>query len=126
MKKQRETAEPDISNADRQGEAEDSSAMLPSNIIDHLVAREKQTFSSDTESETIVDEPVSRKKRQHKHFGAAEAVILKELQPSHCLEDSMEFLKKRKFQVPRSFAALKNSGQAFRSISAPGGLLFDK
>ncbi|CAA7407568.1 unnamed protein product [Spirodela intermedia] len=58
-----------------------------------------QLFSSDTEGETIVDEPVSRKKK-HKHFGVR-PVILKNVRPSHCLKDSMEFLKKRRSQILR-------------------------
>ncbi|CAA6670498.1 unnamed protein product [Spirodela intermedia] len=120
-KTQRSSSAQDVEETEGLDETDDSAGMLPSNIVEHLVTREKQLFSSDTEGETIVDEPVSRKKK-HKHFGVR-PVILKNVRPSHCLKDSMEFLKKRRSQVPRSWATLKDSHLTLPSISSPGGLL---
>ncbi|CAN4090534.1 unnamed protein product [Withania somnifera] len=49
-------------------------------------------------------------------------VILKDLPPPPCLENSLEFLKKRKMQVSRSSAVLINSSQALRLLSTSGSL----
>ncbi|KAM0028387.1 hypothetical protein Hdeb2414_s0019g00551041 [Helianthus debilis subsp. tardiflorus] len=49
-----------------------------------------------------------------------EPVILKEIPPPPCLHNSLEFLKKRKMQVPRSSAILDNSNQALRFLSSSG------
>lgn len=53
-------------------------------------------------------------------FGRLEPVILKEIPPPQCLENSMDFLKKRKMQVSRSPAVLNNSNQALRLLSKTG------
>lgn len=52
-----------------------------------------------------------------------EAILLNNIPPPHCLESSLEFLKKRKMQVSRSSAILKNADQALRLISSKGNLL---
>ncbi|XP_020679059.1 uncharacterized protein LOC110097152 isoform X2 [Dendrobium catenatum] len=68
--------------------------MLPSNIVDLLAAREKP-----------------------------ETVLLEEIPPAQCLENSMEFLKRRKMKVSRSNSVLINAKQALRLLSTPGNLL---
>ncbi|KAJ6803990.1 putative PH domain-containing protein [Iris pallida] len=87
--------------------------MLPSNIVELLAAREKKTFSSDSEEEIVNDKP-SKKKRQK--TSGPQAVLLKEIPPAQCLQNSMEFLKRRKMQVARSSSVLKNS-KALRQLS---------
>ncbi|MFS8033429.1 hypothetical protein Hanom_Chr17g01569431 [Helianthus anomalus] len=49
-----------------------------------------------------------------------ELVILKEIPPHLCLQNSLDFLKKHNMQVPRSFAVLDNSNQALRFLSLFG------
>ncbi|KAL0430324.1 UNVERIFIED_CONTAM: hypothetical protein Sradi_0658400 [Sesamum radiatum] len=49
-----------------------------------------------------------------------EPVILKDIPPPQCVQNSLEFLKKRKMQVPRSSAVLNNSNQALRLLSTSG------
>ncbi|KAG2319151.1 hypothetical protein Bca52824_012364 [Brassica carinata] len=46
-----------------------------------------------------------------------ETVIYKEIPPPECLKTGLDFLKKRKAQVPRSSSILKNSGQALRLVT---------
>lgn len=49
-----------------------------------------------------------------------DTVLLNEIPPAQCLQNSLEFLKKRKMQVPRSNAVLKNSHKALRLLSSSG------
>ncbi|KAL6499212.1 hypothetical protein OROHE_026240 [Orobanche hederae] len=49
-----------------------------------------------------------------------EAVVLKDIPPPQCVQNSLEFLKKRKMQVSRSSAVLNNSNQALRLLSKSG------
>jgi hypothetical protein len=49
-----------------------------------------------------------------------ETIILKDMKPTQCLQNSLEFLKKRKMEVSRSSAVLNNSNQALRLISNSG------
>ncbi|XP_022752113.1 uncharacterized protein LOC111300761 [Durio zibethinus] len=86
--------------------------MLPANIVEMLAFREKQVFVSDSEDEKVEVKPISRKKK--KKSSGLEPVILKDIPPAPCLQNSLEFLKKRKMQVPRSLSVLKNSNQALR------------
>ncbi|GAV86773.1 hypothetical protein CFOL_v3_30199 [Cephalotus follicularis] len=94
--------------------------MLPSEIVKLLAAREKQVFLSDDEDEKVEVKPTSKKKK-HKSSGL-EPVILKDMPPPQCLQSSLQFLKKRKMQVPRSTAVLKNCNQALRLLSTSGVL----
>lgn len=55
-------------------------------------------------------------------FDRPETVILKEMPPAQCLQNSMEFLKRRKMQVSRSTSVLKNANQALRLLSSQGSL----
>ncbi|PKU72044.1 hypothetical protein MA16_Dca007408 [Dendrobium catenatum] len=123
--------------------------MLPSNIVDLLAAREKQTFTSDSEEEVVNHKPAILKKKK-KSFGykfilidlkltygsceqvmsnlqmilsRPETVLLEEIPPAQCLENSMEFLKRRKMKVSRSNSVLINAKQALRLLSTPGNLL---
>ncbi|KAK6923728.1 hypothetical protein RJ641_009928 [Dillenia turbinata] len=99
--------------------------MLPSDIVKLLAAREKQVFSSDSEDEKRPDKkPTSRKKRQPESSGE-DTVILKDIPPPQCIKNSLDFLKKRKMQVPRSSSVLNNSNKALRLLSNTG-LLYKK
>uniref|UniRef100_A0A1D1ZKW7 LMBR1 domain-containing protein 2 n=1 Tax=Anthurium amnicola TaxID=1678845 RepID=A0A1D1ZKW7_9ARAE len=118
-KTQKSSSAQDVTEMEPHEEAHDTHGMLPSNIVELLAAREKQAFSSDTEEETIVNEPITRKKPK---FPGPEPVILRDLPSAQCLENSVEFLKKRKMQVHRSQATLKNADRALRLISSRGGL----
>lgn len=104
-------------------------------------------FSSDSEEEKTEVNPTKRKKKSKTSgWGAlpskliergfflgqqyllfswlviwrVEPVILKDMGPSQCLQNSLEFLKNRKMQVPRSSAVLNNSSQALRLLSSSG------
>ncbi|WOL13550.1 hypothetical protein Cni_G22320 [Canna indica] len=110
----------EVEETEKPDEMPNISGMLPSNIVDILAAREKQTFSSDSEEETVNQKPKKRKKKQK--FGP-EMVILKDIPPPQCLENSLEFLKRRKMQISRSSSVLKNADQALRLISSKGSLL---
>ncbi|XP_022741686.1 uncharacterized protein LOC111293177 isoform X2 [Durio zibethinus] len=79
-----ESGQEDV-EAETDEESQAKKGMLPTNIIEMLASREK-----------------------------LEPVILKDIPPGQCLQNSSEFLKKRKMQVPRSSSVLKNSNQAFR------------
>ncbi|XVF59531.1 hypothetical protein PTKIN_Ptkin07bG0283500 [Pterospermum kingtungense] len=93
-------------------ESQVKKGMLPTNIVEMLASREKQVFLSDSEDENAEVKPSSRKKK--KKSSGSGPVILEDIPPPQCLQNSLEFLKKRKMQVPRSFSVLKNSNQAFR------------
>ncbi|CAK9185448.1 unnamed protein product [Ilex paraguariensis] len=75
-------------------------------------------FPSDSEEDKIEKKPTSKKKRSK--TSGLEPVILKDIPPAQCLQNSLEFLKKRKMQVSRSVAVLKNSDQALRFLSTSG------
>ncbi|KAK9091427.1 hypothetical protein Sjap_024604 [Stephania japonica] len=101
-------------------ETPDKRGMLPDEIVNALVAREKQVFQSDSEEENAKPKPAPRKKKPKS--SGPETVILNELPPPDCLNSSLDFLKKRKMQVPRSSAVLNHSNQALRLISTCGVL----
>ncbi|KAL8199369.1 hypothetical protein R6Q57_012937 [Mikania cordata] len=105
----------DIPDED-EAETPTSKGMLPDEIVKLLAANEKKVFSSDSEEEKSEKKP---SKKKFKHSGK-ETVILKEISPPACLQNSLEFLKKRKMQVPRSSAVLDNSKQALRFLSSSG------
>ncbi|ONK70350.1 uncharacterized protein A4U43_C05F32820 [Asparagus officinalis] len=92
------------------------SGMLPSNIVDLLAACEKKTFASDSEEEIVNHKPNKKKKKQK--LSGPETVLLKEIPPAQCQQNAIEFLKRRKMRVPRSFSVLKNSKQALRLLSS--------
>ncbi|KAL9661266.1 hypothetical protein QQ045_026090 [Rhodiola kirilowii] len=93
--------------------------MLPKDIIDHLAAREKQTFSSDSEEDYNEEKKRLAKKKRAKTDGT-NAIILNNLPPPPCLQNGLDFLKKRKMQVPRSNAVLNNSSKALRLMYSSG------
>ncbi|KAL0535927.1 hypothetical protein IC582_024857 [Cucumis melo] len=92
---------------------------LPSNIVQLLVDREKQVFSSDLGDEKPAIKP-KQKRKKTKSSSGIETVLLSERTPSHCLQNSLEFLKKRKMNVARSSTVLNNPNQAFRLLSSSG------
>ncbi|OMO84162.1 hypothetical protein COLO4_22185 [Corchorus olitorius] len=93
-------------------ESQARKGMLPTNIVEMLASREKQVFLSDSEDEKAEVKPTSRKKK--KKASGLEPVILNDIPPAQCLHNSLEFLKRRKMQVPRSSSVLVNSNQALR------------
>ncbi|KVH92581.1 uncharacterized protein LOC112515405 [Cynara cardunculus var. scolymus] len=94
----------------------ENKGMLPDDIVKLLAANEKKVFSSDSDEEKSEKRP---RKKKSKHSGMG-PVILKEIPPPPCLQNSLDFLKKRKMAVPRSSAILDNSNQALRLLSASG------
>ncbi|KAJ6990117.1 hypothetical protein NC653_018600 [Populus alba x Populus x berolinensis] len=103
-------------------ESLDSGGMLPSDIVQLLAAREKKVFLSDSEDENAEEKRLPKKKKC-RSLGK-ETVILKEMAPPQCIQNSLEFLKKKKMQLSRSSSVLDNPNQALRLISASG--LFSK
>ncbi|KAL9340986.1 hypothetical protein Peur_067205 [Populus x canadensis] len=99
-----------------------SGGMLPSDIVQLLAAREKKVFLSDSEDENAEEKQLPKKKKR-RSLGK-ETVILKEMAPPQCIQNSLEFLKKKKMQLSRSSAVLNNPNQALRLISTSG--LFSK
>ncbi|KAK1274622.1 hypothetical protein QJS04_geneDACA023125 [Acorus gramineus] len=76
---------------------------------------------SDSEEVVINEQPPSKTKRK-KTSSRFEAVILKDIPPPQCLQNSKDFLMKRKMQVSRSPSTLNNANQALRLVSSCGGL----
>ncbi|KAK9948748.1 hypothetical protein M0R45_004312 [Rubus argutus] len=109
----------DASETETHQESMGTAGMLPPNIVELLAAREKQVFS-DSEDEKTDSKP-TKKKKKLKSPGV-DTIILNRTAPPPCLEKSLEFLKKRKMQVPRSQAVLNNSNQALRFLSSSGVL----
>lgn len=99
-----------------------SGGMLPSDIVQLLAAREKKVFLSDSEDENAEEKRLPNKKKR-RSLGK-ETVILKEMAPPQCIQNSLEFLKKKKMQLSRSSSVLNNPNQALRLISTSG--LFSK
>ncbi|KNA23962.1 hypothetical protein SOVF_020340 [Spinacia oleracea] len=112
-----EMVEDDVED-DESKQSKVNTGMLPSDVVNLLAAREKQVFLSDSEDEK--EEKKLKPKKKRAKFSGVETVILKELPPPHCVQNSLEFLKKRKMQVPRSNAVLNNSKQALRLLSSSG------
>ncbi|XP_058115546.1 uncharacterized protein LOC131258321 isoform X2 [Magnolia sinica] len=110
----------EVSETEMHQEAQRTEGMLPSDVVNLLAAREKQTFHSDSEDE-IADDKLTLKKKKSKISGGG-AVLLTNIPPAQCLHKSIEFLKKRKAQVSRSTSVLKNSNQALRLLSTSGVL----
>lgn len=99
-----------------------SGGMLASDIVQLLAAREKKVFLSDSEDENAEEKRLPKKKKR-RSLGK-ETVILKEMAPPQCIQNSLEFLKKKKMQLSRSSSVLNNPNQALRLISTSG--LFSK
>ncbi|KAF9678405.1 hypothetical protein SADUNF_Sadunf07G0031600 [Salix dunnii] len=103
--------------------------MLPSDIVQLLAAREKiltirtcavcrKVFLSDSDDEKAEEKRLPKKKKC-RSLGN-ETVILKDMAPPPCIQNSLEFLKKKKMQLSRSSSVLNNPGQALRLISSSG------
>uniref|UniRef100_A0A1J3I8X4 Uncharacterized protein n=1 Tax=Noccaea caerulescens TaxID=107243 RepID=A0A1J3I8X4_NOCCA len=100
--------------AEEKTESLANKGFLSKDIIDFLAQREKQKTRSDSEEEDANEE--KPRKRKQKTSGI-ETVIYKDIPPPECLKTGLDFLKKRKAQVPRSSSILKNSGQALRLVT---------
>ncbi|CAN8328210.1 unnamed protein product [Cochlearia groenlandica] len=85
---------------------------LSKDIIDFLAEREKQKNGSGSEEDVEAGKDIRRKKKQKS--SGIETVLYKDIPPPECLKTGLDFLKKRRAQVPRSSSILKNSGQALR------------
>jgi hypothetical protein len=122
--------------------------MLPTNVIEMLAAREKQTFSSDSEEE-ITNQKVQKRKKRLKSSGyffhvlqshmnyvemllmlvllpmfvRPETILLKDVRSTQHVKNALAFLEQRKNQVPRSNAVLKNANKALRLLSSKGNFL---
>ncbi|RLM78913.1 uncharacterized protein C2845_PM12G05080 [Panicum miliaceum] len=94
--------------------------MLPSSVIEMLAAREKQTFSSDSEEENV--QKVQKKKKRMK-TSEPETILLKDVRSTQQVKNALDFLAQRKNQVPRSNAVLKNANKALRLLSSKGNFL---
>ncbi|OEL18905.1 hypothetical protein BAE44_0020073 [Dichanthelium oligosanthes] len=92
--------------------------MLPSSVIEMLAAREKQTFSSDSEEENAKQKVKKRKKRMK--TSGPETILLKDVRSTQHVKNALDFLEQRKNQVPRSNAVLKNANKALRLLSSKG------
>ncbi|XP_042507196.1 U1 small nuclear ribonucleoprotein 70 kDa [Macadamia integrifolia] len=103
---------------DQHEEGQDIPGMLPNDIVNLIAAREKKVFLSDSEEEKAEEKPNPKKKR-HQSSGP-EPVILKDIPPAQCLQNSLDFLKQRKMQVSRSSSVLNNPDQALRLLSTCG------
>lgn len=108
----------DGAGVDEARQSQLNTGMLPNDIVDLLAAREKQVFLSDSDEEKS-DKKLKPKKKKFKNSGV-ETVILKEIPPAPCVQNSLEFLKKRKTMVARSPAVLNNSNKALRLLSSSG------
>lgn len=111
----------DVIEPETTKESHNNGGMLPNDIVKMLAAREKKLFESDSEGEkeeTTTKKQTSKKKRSKS--SGLEPVILKDIPPPQCLQNSLEFLKKRKMQVARSSSVLNNSNQALRLLSKSG------
>ncbi|KAF0906025.1 hypothetical protein E2562_009041 [Oryza meyeriana var. granulata] len=95
--------------------------MLPTDVIEMLAAREKQTFSSESEEE-ITNQKVQKRKKRLKNSGP-ETILLKDVRSTQHVKNALDFLEQRKNQVPRSSAVLKNANKALRLLSSRGNFL---
>ncbi|KAJ4866258.1 hypothetical protein Rs2_52220 [Raphanus sativus] len=120
-KKSRKIESFEEEEAEEEEEEEDPEALankgfLSKDVIDFLAEREKPKNSSDFEEEEEETNKEHPRKKKLKSSGI-ETVIYKEIPPPECLKTGLDFLKKRKAQVPRSSSVLKNSTQALRLIT---------
>ncbi|KAL8171922.1 hypothetical protein V2J09_023726 [Rumex salicifolius] len=107
------------SNAHMHRQSRINAGMLPNDVVNMLAAKEKQVFLSDSEDEK--DERKQKpKKKKSKGSGVESVIILKDVPRAPGVKNSLEFLKRRKMQVPRSSAVLDNSDQALRFLSKSG------
>lgn len=91
---------------------------LPKSVIEMLAAREKQTFTSDSEEENVSQKVQKKKKRLKTTITGPETILLKDVRSTEHIKKALEFLNHRKNQVPRSNAVLKNRS-AMRLFNKP-------
>ncbi|CAN6243341.1 unnamed protein product [Urochloa humidicola] len=118
---QNETEDQDANQSEENEETRTIPGMLPSSVIEMLAAREKQTFSSDSEEESV-KQKVQKKKRKIKTSGP-ETILLKDVRATQHVKNALDFLEQRKNKVPRSNAVLKNANKALRLLSSKGNFL---
>uniref|UniRef100_A0A0D9VD30 Uncharacterized protein n=1 Tax=Leersia perrieri TaxID=77586 RepID=A0A0D9VD30_9ORYZ len=92
--------------------------MLPTDVIEMLAAREKQTFSSDSEEE-VANQKIKKRKKRLETSGP-KTILLKDVRSTQHVKNAHDFLERRKNQVPRSNAVLKNANKALRLLSSKG------
>ncbi|PON54077.1 UDP-N-acetylmuramoyl-L-alanyl-D-glutamate-2, 6-diaminopimelate ligase [Parasponia andersonii] len=109
----------DVAQTENPDEPSGRAGMLPDEIVQLLAAREKQVFLSDSEDEKTEVKRSSKRKKKPSSSGV-DTVVLNEIPSAQCLQNSLEFLKKRKMQVSRSSSVLRNSNQALRLLSSSG------
>jgi hypothetical protein len=56
-------------------------------------------------------------------FNRPETILLKDVRATQQIKNAIDFLERRKTQVPRSNAVLKNAKSALRLISSKGNFL---
>ncbi|XP_062223867.1 uncharacterized protein LOC133922519 [Phragmites australis] len=95
--------------------------MLPNSVIEMLAAREKHTFSSDSEEENV-KQKVQKRKKISKTSGP-KTILLKDVWSTQHVKNALDFLEQRKNKVPRSNAVLKNANKALRLLSSKGNFL---
>ncbi|TVU01991.1 hypothetical protein EJB05_52526 [Eragrostis curvula] len=111
----REVEEEETKQTEENEETHTIPGMLPTNVIEMLAAREKQTFESDSEEENV-KQKVQKRKKKLKTDGP-ETILLKDVRATQQIKNAIDFLERRKNQVPRSNAVLKNANKALRLIS---------
>ncbi|XP_028768357.1 uncharacterized protein LOC114725966 [Neltuma alba] len=113
----------DVSETETEQASTEDAGFLPDSIVQMIAAREKQVLLSGSDDEDKV-EPTSRKKKSTKTRLDDEdgPVILDDIGPPPCLQKSLEFLKRRKMEVPRSSSVLNNSNRALRLLTGSGVL----
>ncbi|KAK4260041.1 hypothetical protein QN277_003214 [Acacia crassicarpa] len=113
----------DVSETETEQLSADDAGFLPESIVQIIAASEKQVFLSESDDEDKV-KTTSRKKKSKK-AGLNDddgPIVLDESGPPPCLQSSLEFLKRRKMEVPRSSSVLNNSNRALRLLTGSGVL----
>ncbi|WVZ77587.1 hypothetical protein U9M48_025440 [Paspalum notatum var. saurae] len=118
---QKKVKDKDTKQSEENEETHTMPGMLPSSVIEMLAAREKQTFSSDSEEENVKQKVQKRKKRTK--TSGPEIVLLKDARATQHVKSALDFLEQRKNRVPRSNAVLKNANKALRLLSSKGNFL---
>ncbi|GJM90429.1 hypothetical protein PR202_ga06707 [Eleusine coracana subsp. coracana] len=112
---QRKVEDEETKQSEESEETHTIPGMLPADVIEMLAAREKQTFESDSEEEDV--KPKAQKRKKKLKTTGPETILLKDVRATQQIKSAMDFLERRKHQVPRSNAVLKNAHTAFRLIS---------
>ncbi|KAF8691319.1 hypothetical protein HU200_040446 [Digitaria exilis] len=117
----KEVEDEDTRQSEENEETHTMPGMLPNSVIEMLAAREKVTFSSDSEEESVKQKVQKRKKRTK--TSGPETILLKDVRATQHVKNALDFLEQRKNRVPRSNAVLKNANKALRLLSSKGNFL---